>query len=143
MRLFVVIFIAIGLHPFSLEAKTRNKIQERAELYLSPTYMCADKAMNKFYVSLSTAGGIAVVDAGARQLEKTISVPFDPGGIAFSNRLKALVVADKEPEGAVYVLSPESGKIQHRFQVGHTPDALVVTTDGERVFVANRFSHTV
>ena len=118
-------------------------IENSTDKYLSPTCMCFDNESDKTYVSLSTAEKIAVINTKSMQVEKYINLPFNPGGIAFNTKSKTLIVADKNPEGKVHVISLLNGKIIRSFAVGHTPDALLITPDQKMIFVANRFSNTV
>jgi YVTN family beta-propeller protein len=139
MRGYLSLIVAV----ICFASSVTTAIENTTDKYLSPTCMCFDNESDKIYVSLSTAEKIAVINTKNMQSERTISLPFNPGGIAFNGKSKTLIVADKKPEGRVHIISLLNGKIKQSFAVGHTPDALVITPDQERIFVANRFSNTV
>lgn len=111
--------------------------------FLSPTSICIDAEAREGFISLSTAAQIAIVDLKAGRMKDRIDLPFNPRDIIRVPDSQSIVVADQEPEGSVHVISTHNHQIVKSIRVGHTPQSLVMTPDKSRIFVCNRFSHTV
>ncbi len=110
---------------------------------LSPVALAADDAHHLLYIAEHTAGRIAVFDAAAQRVSKTIAVPGRPSGVALSADGARLYVTGGGAAGKVWIVETASGAVSGTVAVGHTPMAPVLARDGKTLYVANRFSTSV
>jgi YVTN family beta-propeller protein len=111
--------------------------------YLSPLAVVADAEAGIIYIAEFTAKRIAVFDAVAGRVTKSISVPARPSGVAIAPDRSRLYVTGAAPVGRVYVIDPAKGKVTARISSGHSPTAPVVSPDGKTLYVCNRFDNDV
>jgi YVTN family beta-propeller protein len=111
--------------------------------YLSPLAVVADTEADIIYIAEFTAKRIAVFDAVAGRVTKSISLPARPSGVAIAPDKSRLYVTGAAPVGSVYVIDPGKGKVTARISTGHTPTAPVVSPDGKVLYVCNRFDNDV
>ena len=111
--------------------------------YLSPLALVSDQAGQHLYVAEATAKQLAFFGMASGKLEKVASLPLNPTGIAISPDGKTLYSTGDSPEGKVFAVSTDTGKILFEIPVGHTPVSPVATPDGKTLFVANRFNNNI
>jgi DNA-binding beta-propeller fold protein YncE len=113
---------------------------------------------SRAYVALAAEGKVAVVDTENRELVERIDVNRDPLAMALSPDDGTLYVAshrsgqvDRAPYGSydpdidrdIAVVELESGEVEEYFrQVGTTLNALEMSPDGERLYLAGRTNKT-
>jgi len=110
---------------------------------LSPVALAADATRGLLYVAEYTACRIAVFDASAQRVSRTIVVPDRPSGLALSADGSHLYVTGGGAAGRLWIVETASGAVSGTVAVGHTPIAPVVEPDGKNLYVANRFSTSV
>jgi len=113
------------------------------EEYLSPLDIVADQSGETLYIAEKTAGQIAVFDVGSLKVTRTISIPARASGLALSPDGSKLYVTGGEPNGRVFVINTDKGRKSKRFRVGHTPNAPVVSPDGKKLYICNKFNDNV
>ncbi|MHC4060795.1 MAG: beta-propeller fold lactonase family protein [Planctomycetota bacterium] len=111
--------------------------------YLSPLAVVADSQADTVYIAEFTAKRIAVFDAVAGRVTRSISLPARPNGMAIAPDKSRLYVTGAAPAGRVYVIDLVKGKVTARISTGHTPTAPVVSPDGKTLYVCNRFNNNV
>jgi YVTN family beta-propeller protein len=111
--------------------------------YLSPLVLVVDNEGKTLYVAEATAKQVAVFNIAAGNVTKVISLPDKPTGLTVSPDGQLIYVTAGGPQGQVYVVEPQSGKIRDTLPAGHTPDAPVVSSDGKILYVCNRFDNNV
>ncbi len=111
--------------------------------YLGPNQVVAANDGKTLYVLEVDAGRIAIVDAAAGKVLRTITPPARPTGVAISTDGGKLYVTCATPEGSVAVIEAASGKLAATIPVGHTACGPAVTPDGKRLYVCNRFNNNV
>jgi len=74
---------------------------------------------------------------------RRVDVPADPTGVALSPDGSKLVVTCAAPKSTVVVIDASSGKVTATIPAGHTARAPVITPDGKRLYVCNRFDNDV
>ena len=130
-------FVAlVGFSSVTLAAKAGDE-------YLSPLALVADNEGKMLYVAEATAKQVAVFNIAASKVTKVISLPGQPSGLAVSPDGLLVYVTAGGPEGQVYVVAPQSGKVSDTLSAGHTPDAPVISSDGKMLYVCNRFNNNV
>jgi len=108
-------------------------------VYLSPVAIVADKAGKTLYIAESTANRIDVLDVASDRVTKSIAIGMPVNGIALSIDETKLYVTAAGPAGQLCVVDIKGAKITAKIPVGHTPMSPVVSPDGKKVYVANRF----
>jgi len=116
---------------------------ENPAAYLGPAALVASGDGRTLLVALAEAGEIAWVDVAAGKLSRRVDVPGRPTGAAFWPDGSKLAVTCGGPESAVLLLDAATGRVLKRLAAGHTAMAPVVSPDGERLYVCNRFDHDV
>ena len=116
---------------------------EAGKEYLSPLVLVADNEGKKLYVAEATANQIAVFDIAAGKVEKVILLPDPPSGLALAPSGQILYVTGAVPDGRIHVVNLKTGGIHSILTGGHTPNAPVVSPDGETLYVCNQFNNNV
>lgn len=116
--------------------------------YLSPIALVAGKDGKTLYVAEYTGKQIAVLNVATRKVAaKAIALGGRPGGLAMSADGGTLFVTLAEPAGKVLLIDvPSLGAKREKpvaIAVGHTPLSPVLSRDGKRLYVCNRFSNSV
>jgi len=111
--------------------------------YLSPSSLAVSPDGARLYVACTTGHSILFVDCRTQTVEKTVRFAHRIGGIAVSPDGACLYATCGESKGYVVVVDAVSGKTVHAIPVGHSPCAPVVSPDGSRLYVCNRFDNTV
>ncbi|MDR3110332.1 MAG: EF-hand domain-containing protein, partial [Planctomycetaceae bacterium] len=111
--------------------------------YKGPLSMAANKNGTKIYAVCFDAGEIAVVDTAENKVFQTFFIGNEPTGIALSSDEKTIYVTFGGSRGQISALDAESGKTLLTVSAGHTPMAPVLTPDGTKLFLCNRFNADV
>ncbi|HRN89596.1 YncE family protein [Hyphomicrobium sp.] len=95
------------------------------------------------YVTHSDLGQVAVVDLDQRRVVRTIDVPGSPFGIA-AGKDGRIFVGDWHEDHVIAVDTAGEGEPRlTKVRVGRAPAHVVLSPDGEMVFVANREDDSV
>ncbi len=113
----------------------------QARSYLSPEYLAAAPDGKTLYATAATAGKILLIDMAQKRVGAEWKLPGNPTGLAVAGDGTVFVTAGTVG-GELLWLGPD-GKILDKVTVGHTPMSPVVSADGKKVFVLNRFGNTV
>ena len=73
---------------------------------------------------------------------KTLALPEQPHAIVSHPSAKVLIAAGSA-KGFIYLVDETMTTVERTYPVGHTPSAIAVSSDGQRMFVANRFDDSV
>ena len=111
--------------------------------YLSPTALVATSDGKTLFVACATANRVSVFDVAGGKVQRAISVPESPLGLALSRNGATLYVTCAAPESKVCVIEVASGKITATIPTGHTTQAPVLSLDEKRLFVCDRFNNRV
>ena len=116
---------------------------DSAAAYLSPLRILGPLKSGKAYVCLSTGSAMAEVDLNKFELLRNIELPFNPVGADISKDETVVYLTDGEVNGKVYAFSLADNAVLWSVNTGHTPCAVTVDKNGERLYVANRFDNSV
>jgi YVTN family beta-propeller protein len=108
--------------------------------FLSPERVEVHSEKGLCYVSLSTAGSMAVLDLEKEQLLEEIRLPFDPVGLALDRKSGLIYVSGGNERGRVLLLDAGTREQLAAVGVGHTPGDLCIAGKKELLFVTNRFT---
>ncbi len=111
--------------------------------YLGPLQVIASRDGTTLFVLNVDANQISVVQTADGKVSRTIPVPPRPTGMAISPDGARLFVTCISPEGTVCVVDLASGNSAAKLAVGHGAEAPVVSPDGKRLYVCNRFNDNV
>ncbi len=136
---FAIVTVAVVGGHLLTDAPKLTAAPASAQIYLSPVAMVADKAGANIYIAQSTANRIDVFDVAGEKIVKSIDIGQPVSGLTLSNDESKLYVTCAETHGYLRVVDIKSGKIDSKIRVGHTPMSPVVSPDGKKVYVANRF----
>ncbi|MBN1577570.1 MAG: c-type cytochrome [Chitinispirillaceae bacterium] len=112
--------------------------------YLSPTDLVPSLDGMLLFVAEQTAKRIDVVDVEAQMVVRRIRLPSEVTGIAVApegTTLYATCSSDLWPAGMVCVVDVAGSRVIGRIPVGHGARAPVITPDGKRLYVCNRFDN--
>ena len=118
-------------------------VAEEGPPYLSPLALVADAPGKLLYIAEFTARQIAVFEIATERAQRTIPLPDRPSGLALSADGSRLYVTAGAAAGKVYVVDTRLGSVIETLAAGHTPNAPVLSRDGARLFVCNRFNNSI
>jgi YVTN family beta-propeller protein len=111
--------------------------------YLSPGAIAVDEKQSLIYTALTTAKSISVTDIATGQTTGQIKLKQNPNSILLSSDASTLYASTGDAAGTVNVINLSKKKVQSTIAVGHTPEGMALSADGQSLYVANRFSSTV
>jgi YVTN family beta-propeller protein len=114
--------------------------------YLSPTDIVASPDKSKLYVAEQTAKQIDVIAIESKSVIQTIMLPNEVTGVTVSkdgSKLYATITSEIWPEGYVCAINAETGKIEQKIKVGHSPRSPVLSPDGTTLYVCNQFNNNI
>ncbi len=114
--------------------------------YLSPTDIAASPDGRLLYVAEQTAKRIDVIDVASASVVIRIRLPNEVTGLAVApdgRRVYATCSSDIWPSGKVCVVDASDGRVVNSIAVGHGARAPVITPDGSRLFVCDRFDNYI
>jgi len=111
--------------------------------YLGPCALVASKDAKTLFVACADARQVAWVELSGGSVTRRVPVPAEPTGIVLTPDGTKLIVTCAAPKSTVAVLDAVSGELVAAIPVGHTAMSPVISPDGKRVYVCNRFSGDV
>lgn len=116
---------------------------ETAEQYLGPSALAASKNGKSLYVACTDARQVLWLALPGGEVVRRVSVPGQPSDIVVSPDGKRLFVVCAAPKSTVAVLEAATGRMLTSTPAGHTASAAVLSPDGTRLYVLNRFDNDV
>ena len=111
--------------------------------YLGPIDVVASPDQGTLYVVQYDGRRVDAVDVQAGQVVRSIACPAAPTGVAVSADGQLLYITCEGPAGVVCIAQAADGEIVEQIAVGHTPGAPVLSPNGSRLYVSNRFNNDV
>ncbi|MDR1897043.1 MAG: beta-propeller fold lactonase family protein [Prevotellaceae bacterium] len=111
--------------------------------YLSPGAMAVDKNRDIVYTVLTGDKAIAVTDLKTGQTSERIDLKQNPNNILISPDGATLYVSCGGAKGSVEIINLENKKRKAITNIGHTPQGMALSKDGNLLYAANRFSNTI
>lgn len=111
--------------------------------YQGPCALAVSKDGRTLYVAAADACQVAWVDLPGGSVARRIAMPAEPTGLALSPDGTKLVVTCAAPRSTIVVLDTASGRRIAAIRAGHTSTAPVISPDGKRLYVCNRFNNDV
>jgi YVTN family beta-propeller protein len=120
-----------------------NAVAGRAGDYLGPCDLVASRDGKVLYVINADARQVAWVGLSSGKVVRRVDVPAEPTGLALSPDGARLVVTCAAPRSTVVVIDTVSGEVVAAIPAGHTACGPIITPDGKRLYVCNRFNNDV
>jgi YVTN family beta-propeller protein len=120
-----------------------NRAAPAESAYTSPSAIAARPDGKQLFIACATARHIAVLDADSKQVSRRIHLPGSPSGLVVSPGGTRLYVTCAAPESRVWVVDPDCGALLHQIAAGHTAMSPILSSDGQRLYVCNRFNHDI
>jgi len=130
----LILFAGLALSPIPEKA---------AGSFRSPLVLVPDDDGRHLYVAQATANEIALFDVEKGRVAGRLEIPGPPGGMALAPGGSRLFVTQADPDGLIHLVDTKTFRIEKRLEAGHFPVAPVVSPDGKRLYVCNRFDNTV
>ncbi len=111
--------------------------------YLGPCALAVSKDAKILYVACADARQVAWVRLPAGKVIQRVDVPAEPTGIVLTPDGTRLIVACAAPKSTIAVLDAVSGSLIAAIPAGHTAVSPVISPDGKRIYVCNRFDNDV
>ncbi|MDR2439893.1 MAG: hypothetical protein LBE12_11055 [Planctomycetaceae bacterium] len=113
------------------------------EGYKGPIDLTATKDGSKIYITHFDADEVAVLTTADDTVIQTIPVGKEPTGVVLSMDEKTFYVTSGGSCGLVQAVDSTTGQVIREAAAGHTPMGPVITPDGKKLFICNRFNNDV
>ncbi|MFD2255234.1 cytochrome c peroxidase [Luteolibacter algae] len=113
-----------------------------AEMYLSPVDLDV-LGESRLFVTCGTGKRLLEMDAESLEVTRQIDFPAELTATAISADGSTFYVTGGVADGKVFIVDAASWKITHTIAAGHSPMAPVLSADGAKLYVCNRFSNEV
>jgi YVTN family beta-propeller protein len=123
---------ALATHVFAGESE-----------YLSPLAIAAAPDGKMLYIAEATGKQIAYFDVTAKKVVKRVAVSDQLSGLAISSNGEMLYATGGDFSGKVFVIDVKKAAVENVIEVGHSPTAPVVSTDGKMLYVCQKFNDNV
>ncbi len=116
-----------------------------AQNYLSPSRTIAVPGEKKIWIVSASESqpALLLLDLTSEQVEQKIELSFHPSGLNISPNGEILYVAEYSTPGKLHLLQTNNGKVKHSIIVGDYPTDVCISHDGNKIWVANRFSNDI
>jgi YVTN family beta-propeller protein len=111
--------------------------------YQGPCALAVSKDGRTLYVAGADARQVAWVELPSGKVIRRIAVPAEPTGLTLTPDGRKLIVTCAAPRSTVAVFAANSGERLAAIQAGHTAMSPVLSPDGKRLYVCNRFTGDV
>lgn len=127
--------LVLLLAPAAAAAETHS--------YLGPSTLVAAPDGRTLYVGQADSRHLAWVDVPSGKVTRSVALPAQPSGLALAPNAQRLYVTCAAPRSQVLVFEPATACQLATLPAGHTALSPVVSPDGQRLYVCNRFDNNV
>jgi YVTN family beta-propeller protein len=135
-------YIIVGIAGLCFFTCLLHAGQRAPGQWLSPHVLAGGNG-NVLYVAAATSKKVIVFDPVSEQVVGEIPLPCLPSGMALSSDARRLYVTAASPSGEVYGVDTATHSATLLAKVGHTPNSPVLSPDGKRLYLCNRFNDDV
>jgi YVTN family beta-propeller protein len=111
--------------------------------YQGPVGLAASKDGRTLYVACADSSQVAWVSLPKGNVVRRMALPAPPTGLALAPDGTRLYIACAAPQSTIIVCDARSGARLAELHAGHTAMSPVVSRDGRRLYVCNRFDNDV
>lgn len=108
-----------------------------------PVALSATADGSQLFVAIEEPPSLRVIDGSSGKISATHELPATPTGMALSADASRVFITAGLAPGRLLMLDANTGAVLRDCAAGHSPRAPVVSRDGARVFVCNRFEDEV
>ncbi len=112
-----------------------------AARWLGPSALAISPDGKTLYVAAADARQVLWVETAYGVVVRRVEVPAPPTGLAPDG--SRLIVVCSGPQSVIEVRAADSGRLLRTLPAGHTATAPVLSPDGSRLYVCNRFRNDV
>ena len=131
LKIFIFVFVAI----FSLAVSAAD--------YLSPFSVSVFDHDKKLLITERTGKRLDIFDVSTDKIAFSVDLPQKPSGAIASADSKTIYVTAGEASGSLFIVDAASAKIIHTIPIGHTPISPLLSKDGTKLYICNRFENAV
>jgi DNA-binding beta-propeller fold protein YncE/mono/diheme cytochrome c family protein len=110
---------------------------------LSPGALAISADGGFLYIACASANQVLMFNNSERAVTRRLAVPGSPSGLALCADGKGLFVTCAAPASVVCLVELPSGKVVKRLAAGYTALSPVLSSDGQTLFVCERFNDAV
>ena len=118
-----------------------NMSLSSAQDYLSPSDLILSPNKETLHVLASTGKQLIDFDLIEQKILRSLELPAEPTDMVMSGDGETLYIAGGGPQGRIWIA--KSGALVGEIKTGHTPMSPIVSPDGKRLYVCNRFDNDV
>ena len=111
--------------------------------YLGPSALTVSEDGRNLYVANADARQLAWIELPGGEVIRRLELPAEPTGLVLSPDGRELIVTCAAPKSTIVVIDVVSGTVTAKIPAGHTSMSPVITPDGKRLYVCNRFDNDV
>jgi YVTN family beta-propeller protein len=111
--------------------------------YLGPCALAVSNDTKTLYVACGDAHQVAWVGLPDGNVTRRVDLPAEPTGVVLTPDETKLILTCAAPKSTIAVLDSASGQMLATIPAGHTAMSPVISPDGTRLYVCNRFDHDV
>jgi len=134
-----VLLLAIWALEIGPNAIVSSARAEETRTYQGPCTLVVSPDGKTLYVADADARQVVWVELPSGRIVRRVAVPGEPTGLALDLTRMRLAVTCAAPQSTVALWDAASGRLVAAIPVGHTATAPVVSPDGKRLYVCNRF----
>ncbi|MDR2344985.1 MAG: c-type cytochrome [Planctomycetaceae bacterium] len=116
---------------------------DETQSYKAPLSMVKSNDSTKIYIANHDGNEISILDVTTDKIVNSIPLGNKPNGLILSVDNKILYATSGGYHGVVQAIDLSTNKKIAEVKTGHTPTDGVVTPDGKKLFVCNRFNNDV
>ena len=111
--------------------------------YLGPSALAVSRDGRNLYVANADTRQLAWVELPGGEVTRRLELPAEPTGLVLSPNGRELIVTCAAPKSTIVVIDVVSGAVTAKIPAGHTSMSPVITPDGKRLYICNRFDNDV
>ena len=144
--ILLALLALLALLPACSRSQTPERVADNAPAPagdLSPAALAISPDGQSLYIACAAARQILVLGTSNRRIERRFALPSEPSGLTLSLDGTRLFVTCTGPTSQVCLLDTTSGKVVKTLTAGHTALSPVLSSDGQMLFICNRFNDAV
>ena len=110
---------------------------------MSPNWMTMNKNGDKLFIADETANRISIINTTDSKVLSHIDLAEKPSGLTLSPDESKAYVTLAAPQGKLIEIDLVSQQVSRSLEVGHTPIAPVLSSNGQTLYLCDRFDNDI